>query len=326
MHRSALPRPAVLLAAATLAAAGAHAETWDMPVAYPADNYHTENAVEFAAEVKSCSKDALEITVHPNGSLFKGDEIKRAVQMGEAQLGERLLSAHANENQLFAYDSVPFLATSFEASEKLRVAAEPVLAKTLAGQNMTLLYSVPWPPQGMYFAKEINSVADMKGIKFRAYNATTGRLAELAGMVPTQIEAAELKQALATGVVQAMISSGSTGVDEKAWEDMGYFYEVNAWLPRNTVFANTAALDGLAPEVRDCVLTAAKAAQDRGAARAAELTGGFVKTLGDNGMKVQPPGETLAADLAGIGETMTAEWLQATGADGTSIVDGFKAN
>ena len=316
---------AALVAAGIVAATAAQAESWDMPVAYPSDNYHTENAVTFAEEVAECTGGELEITVHPSGSLFKGDEIKRAVQTGDAQIGERLLSAHANEDPLFGYDSVPFLASSFEASEKLRAAAQPVLAEMMAGQGLTLLYSVPWPAQGMYFNKEVNAVADMSGIKFRAYNSSTARVAELAGMVPTQVEAAELKQALATGVVAAMISSGSTGVDEKAWEDMSHFYDVKAWLPRNTVFANTDALEALPAEQRDCVTTAAEAAQTRGSETAAELSGGFLETLAENGMNVAEPGEQLAGDLAGIGEEMTSEWLEATGDQGKAIIDAFRA-
>lgn len=320
--RSAL-LPAALLAAA---AAAAHAENWDMPVAYPADNYQTKNDVAFAEDVKACSGGALQITVHPGGSLFKGDEIKRAVQMGEAQIGERLLSAHANENPLFAYDSIPFLASSFEASDKLRDAAAPILGKLLASQGMTLLYSVPWPAQGLYFDKEVNSVADMAGVKFRAYNATTAKVAELSGMIPTQIEAAELKQALATGVVAAMISSGSTGVDEKVWEDMSHFYDVKAWLPRNTVFVNTEAFEALPAAVRDCVKSAAATAQTRGTAEAASLAQGFVDTLARNGMTVAGASEKLAADLAVIGDKMTADWLAATGADGKAIVDTYKSH
>ncbi|MEI4485099.1 TRAP transporter substrate-binding protein [Frigidibacter sp. MR17.14] len=320
-------RAAVLTTALTTVLAGAAAaESWDMPVAYPADNYQTKNDVAFAEDVKTCSGGALEITVHPGGSLFKGDEIKRAVQMGEAQIGERLLSAHANENPLFAYDSIPFLASSFEASDKLRDAAAPVLGKLLESQGMTLLYSVPWPAQGLYFGKEVNSVADMAGVKFRAYNATTAKVAELTGMVPTQIEAAELKQALATGVVASMISSGATGVDEKVWEDLSHFYDVKAWLPRNTVFVNTEAFAALPAEVQDCVKSSAQTAQTRGTAEAASLAQGFVDTLGKNGMKIAEPSDTLKADLTAIGEKMTADWLAATGDDGKAIIDAYKAN
>ncbi|MBT9382245.1 TRAP transporter substrate-binding protein [Pseudooceanicola sp. CBS1P-1] len=301
------------------------AETWDMPMAYPASNYHTENAQIFADAVKACTGGALEITIHANGSLFKGDEIKRAVQLGEAPIGERLLSAHANENPLFAYDSVPFLATSFEASEKLAEAAAPVLAKLLATQNLTLLYSVPWPPQGLYFSKPVETPEDMKGVKFRAYNATTAKVAELTGMVPTQIEAADLKQALATGVVSAMISSGSTGVDESVWEDMTNFYDVKAWLPRNTVFVNTDAFNALSDAEKTCLTDEAAKAQTRGAEKAEELAGGFVKTLADNGMTVGAPSAAISAKLEEVGKTMTADWLKATGDDGKAIVDAYEA-
>jgi len=309
---------------ATLAASAANAETWDMPMAYPANNYHTENAQMFADAVKACSGGDLEIIIHAGGSLFKGDEIKRAVQVGEAQIGERLLSAHANENAVFGYDSVPFLATSFAASDKLRDAAKPTLTKVLGDQNMTPLYSVPWPPQGLYFAQEVNALADVAGVKFRAYNAATARMAELAGMVPTQIEAAELKQALATGVVASFISSGSTGVDEKVWEDLTHFYNAAAWLPRNTIFVNNEALAALSDTARICLMEEAAKAEAMGSETAAKLAQGFLDQLAAGGMTVSEPGAALAADLAGIGATMTDEWLANAGADGQAIVDAYK--
>lgn len=300
------------------------AENWDMPMAYPASNYHTENAQVFVDAVEACTGGELKITIHAGGSLFKGNEIKRAVQIGEAQIGERLLSAHANENSVFGYDSVPFLATSFEASDKLRDAAKPTLNKVLNDQGLTLLYSVPWPPQGLYFKQEVNTTADIAGTKFRAYNAATARVAELAGMVPTQIEASELKQALATGVVSAFISSGSTGVDEKVWEDLTHFYDAKAWLPRNSIFVNTEAFDALPEASQKCLMDEAATAEKVGTETAEKLAGGFLATLAENGMQVTEPGADLAADLGAIGETMTGEWLASAGDDGAAIVDAFK--
>lgn len=317
---SSLASTALLCSGLTLAD-----QNWDMPMAYPASNYHTANAQKFVDAVAECTGGSLEITIHANGSLFKGDEIKRAVQIGEAQIGERLLSAHANENAVFGYDSVPFLATSFEASDRLRDAARPTLNKVLNDQGLTLLYSVPWPPQGLYFDKAIMSKDDMAGIKFRAYNAATARVAELAGMTPTQIEASELKQALSTGVVSSFISSGSTGADEKVWEDLSHFYDVKAWLPRNSVFVNTDAFNELSMEEQNCLTTESANAESAGSIEAAALSDGFLKQLADGGMSVEEPGEQLAADLAGIGETMTAEWLVESGDDGAAILDAFKA-
>ncbi len=299
------------------------AEKWDMPMAYNDGNFHTINGKLFADAVKTCTGGDLEITVHGGGSLFKGNEIKRAIQTGQAQIGERLLSAHANENAVFGYDSVPFMATSFEDSEKLKKAASGTLNNVLDKQNLVALYSVPWPPQGLYFKKAINSTSDMKGIKFRAYNAATARLAELSGMLPVQIEAAELVQALATGVADSFISSGSTGYDKKVWEHLTNFYDTQAWLPRNTVFANKKAFDALPKQSQNCLKSSAMLAGAAGTARSEQLTGWYLTQLAANGMQVAPPGSKLKSELQEIGATMSAEWGKAAGADGKAIIDAY---
>ena len=56
----------------------------------------------FANDVKAATGGKLQITVHPNASLFKAPEIKRAVQTGQAQMGEILLSIHENEDRCSA--------------------------------------------------------------------------------------------------------------------------------------------------------------------------------------------------------------------------------
>ncbi|MEM7545321.1 MAG: TRAP transporter substrate-binding protein [Pseudomonadota bacterium] len=311
---------------ALIAATGAaQAENWDMPMAYADSNYHSENGKLFAEAVGVCTGGDLTITVHAGGSLFGGGDIKRAVQTGQAPIGERLMSAHANENAIFGIDSVPFLATSFEASEKLRQATEAKMADIMDEQNLVLLYSVPWPAQGLYFKKPVETVADMEGIKFRSYNAATGRFAELTGMLPVQVEAAELTQALATGVAEAFVSSGSTGYDRKVWEQLTHFYDTQAWLPRNYVFANKDAFDGLDPQVQNCLKSSALLAQSAGTARAHQLADWYVAQLAANGMTVSAPGEALSADLAKIGETMAAEWSAEAGEEGAAIIEAFKA-
>lgn len=312
-------------AALSLAASASTAENWDMPMAYSDSNFHSQNGKLFAEAVGICTGGDLTITVHAGGSLFSGADIKRAVQTGQAPIGERLLSAHQNENPLFGIDSVPFLATSFADSEKLYDISKGKLADILSDQNLVALYAVPWPPQGLYFKQEINSVADMAGIKFRSYNSATARLAELSGMLPVQVEAAELSQALATGVADSFVSSGSTGYDRKVWEQLSHFYDTQAWLPRNTVFANKDAFDALSASSQNCLRSSALLAQAAGTARSEQLTGWYLSQLAANGMTVQPPGEQLAADLAAIGATMAVEWAVAAGADGAALVDAYKS-
>jgi TRAP-type C4-dicarboxylate transport system substrate-binding protein len=316
---------ALAAALAGLAAQAHAAERWDMPVAYPDSNFHTQNAKAFAECVASGTGGEIELVAHGGGSLFKGNEIKRAIQTGQAPIGERLLSAHENENALFGFDSIPFLATSYEASDKLWEAARPTLEEVLDEQNLVLLYTVPWPPQGIYAKKELDSADDLAGVKFRSYNSATARMAELMGAVPVQIEEAELSQALATGVADSFISSGATGYDRKVWEQVDHWYEVNAWLPRNTVFVNKDAWEGLDEAAQGVLRDCAAEAGEAGTAKSNELNDWYKEQLTANGMRVEPPGDQLRADLEGIGETMTGEWLDAAGEQGKLIVDSYRS-
>ncbi len=314
---------ALTASAAAPALAGGHAQKWDMPMAYSASNFHSENGVKFADCVREGTEGAIDITVHPGGSLFKGADIKRAVQTGQVPIGERLLSGHQNENAVFGFDSVPFLATSFDDSAKLFDAAKPALEEILNDQNLTLIYSVPWPPQGLYFKKEVNSVADMEGIKFRSYNNATARLAELTGMLPVTIEAAEISQAFATGVAESMISSGATGYDRKVWESLTHFYEVDAWLPYNHVMVNSDTWGGLDDDTKAAVMACGEAAAAAGLEASKAYTNFTLNGLREGGMTVGRAGDQLVSDLKEIGVTMTAEWLEAAGDDGAAIVDAF---
>ena len=310
-------------AIAMMMSSQAFAEKWDMPMAYAATNFHSEHGVIFAEKVKKYTNGALEITTHPGGSLFKGGEIKRAVQTGQAPIGERFMSAHANEAPLLGWDNLPFLATTYADNDKLWAAAKDKVNAQLADLNLVALYTCPWPGQGFYFKKPVMSSADTQGIKFRSYNAATATFAKELGMLPVQVEAAELSQALATGVAEAFISSGSTGYDRKVWEHLTHYYKVNAWLPRNYVIINKGIYEGLSNDIRSALH---KAADETGAAcsaKSAELANWYFEQLEANGMKVEDAGPGFLKELKAIGAKMQADWLDSVGADGKAIVDAY---
>ena len=323
-----LPRRPLLLAACAAAllafTAASQAQTkWDLPAAYAAGNFHSENLVQFAADVDKASGGKLRITVHANASLFKANEIKRAVQGGQAQLGEVLLVNFENENPIYGADGLPFLAASYADAKKLATAQKPVLDRLLGAQGMMLLYTVPWPPQGIYVKKEIGSVADMRGLKWRAYSPATGRIAELIGAQPVTIQAAELSQALATGVVESYMSSGSTGYDSKTYESIKYWYDTQAWLPKNAVIVNKKAFEALDKSTQDALLKAAADAEVRGWQVSKEKNEWYKKALADKGMKIMTPPAKLMADLRQVGGVMLADWQKKAGADGQAVIDAF---
>lgn len=322
-----MPRLTAVAAAFALALAlPAFAQTkWDMPTAYPATNFHTENIAQFAGDVDKATGGKLKITVHSNASLFKAPEIKRAVQGGQAQLGEILLVNFENEDPLYGIDGIPFLATSYGESMKLYKASRKALDDKLAKQGMKLLFAVPWPPQGIYTKRTLASAADMKGLKWRAYSPATSKIAELVGAQPVTVQAAEVPQALATGVIDSYMSSGATGYDSKTYEHIKNWYDTQAWLPKNAIIVNRKAFDALDKTTQAALLKAAADAETRGWKLSEEKNAWYVEQLKAKGMSIIKPSEQLMADLRKTGNYMLAEWLRKAGDDGRKVIDAYRA-
>ncbi|TDH34276.1 C4-dicarboxylate ABC transporter substrate-binding protein [Pseudohoeflea suaedae] len=322
---SAFAAAGIIALSTGLGTAVAAAETtWDMPVPYGDTNFHTQNVVQFADDIKSATGGELAITVHSNGSLFKHPDIKNAVRNGLAQIGEVLGSRLSNEDPVFGLDSIPFLATSYDDAKKLYDASRDEIAAKLDAQGLVLLYSVPWPPQGIYTKKEIKTVDDLKGLKMRAYNAATEKLAQLAGAIPTQVEVPDLPTAFSTGRVEAMITSPSTGANSQVWDYLSHYSDAQAWLPRNMVFVNKAAFEALPEEQQQAVRDAAAAAEARGWEASKKETEDKTQELKDNGITVTAPSPELRDGLAAFGETMTEEWAASAGESGQAILDAYK--
>ena len=313
-----------LAASLLLAASGTLAQTkWDLPAAYPATNFHTENLTQFAKEIDTATGGKLKITVHANASLFKAPEIKRAVQSGQAQIGEILLANFANESPIYALDGVPFLATGYGDARKLYDASRPAMDKLLAAPGLKMLYAVAWPPQGIFSKREVASVADLRGIKWRAYSPATAKIAELIGAQPVQIQQAELSQAMATGVIESYMSSVSTGYDTKTYESIKNYYDTQAWLPKNAVLVNLKSFNALDAATQSAVTKAAADAQERGWKTSQEKTEEYKRLLTGKGMTIHKPSAKLMTDMQQVGALMLTDWQKASGAEGAAIIADY---
>lgn len=298
---------------------------WDMPVPYSEGNFHTKNILQFAKEVSEATGGKLTIQVHPSGSLFKHPEIKPSVRRGLAPIGEILASLASNESPIYGVDSVPFLTSGYDDAKKLYEAQKPFLEKRLDSEGLKLLYSVAWPPQGIYARKEIKTIGDLSGLKFRTYNAATSRLAQLIKAVPTQIEAPDIPTAFQTGRVEAMATSPSTGVDSKAWDFLTHYHDLRGWQPRNIVFVNKAAFEKLPADQQKAMLTAAAAAEKRGWETSIKETERTTQALADNKIIIVQPTPELREALVKIGATMAEEWEKSAGTDGAALLKAYRA-
>jgi TRAP-type C4-dicarboxylate transport system substrate-binding protein len=312
---------AIMLAASP--AVTADTINWDMPTPYPDKTFHTVNIAQFAEDVEEATGGRLKITIHSAGSLFKHPEIKNAVRGGQVPIGEFFLSLISNENAVFGADSQPFLATNYEEAMKLWKAQKPIVTALLEQQNLMPLFSVPWPPQGLYTKKPIAYAGDLSGIKFRAYNATLEKFADAVGAAPTQVEVPDIPQAFATGRVEAMITSPSTGANSKAWDFVDYFTDIQAWVPKNIVVVNRKAFAALPDDVQEAVLAAAAAAEERGWQMSREETAAKIAILEDNGMVIAIPSDQLMAELKEIGAGMLEEWKEDAGEHGAALLNTF---
>jgi TRAP-type C4-dicarboxylate transport system substrate-binding protein len=314
-----------LIAIALMTTTTGYAATrWDMATPYPDATYHTKNIVQFADEVKQATNGELEIVVHTGSSLIKHPEIARAVRTQQVAIGEVFIGILGNSDPIYKLDNIPFLATNFEQAKDLYAASKAAIESKLDADGMMLLYSVPWPPQGIYSKKPVNSVDDIKGAKMRAYSPTQSRLAILLDATPTTVQNVEIPQAFSTGIVDMMITSSSTGVNSQSWDYLSNYTDAQAWIPKNMVIVNKRAFKRLPSEVQQELLETAKIAEVRGWEMAESETVVQTAALAENGISVAQPTEELMTSLKSVGDLMAKEWADEAGETGKAILAEYQ--
>ena len=312
---------AVLLAASGAAFAQQH--RMNLADAYPQTEFMNQNMLKWGEDVKAATNGAVQINMHFAGSLFKNPEIKRAVQTGQVEFGTQLMQNLGTEKRLFELDGLPFFVNSYDEGAKLWELSRQPLSAYLEKQGLRLLYAAPWPSQGFYFKNEVKSLADLTGQRQRAYNEMTSTLAKLMNTIPTTVQMTELPQAMTTGTIQCFNTSPTSAVVFKVWEYTNYFYDTNAWLPKQMVFVNEGAFKKLPPQAQQAILAASKTAEKRGWDVSREQVDIARKQLAEKGMKVVKPGPQLQAELRKVGDTMLKEWLTKADDDAKRVVTEF---
>lgn len=310
-------------AAAPLAPGLAGAQTrWQMATAYPDGNFHTRNIQTFLADLQKAN---VSVQLHSNAALLPMGQIKRGVQTGQVQLGEILLSAYGNEDPFLEVDSIPGLVPDFAAAKRLSDLAKPYVEARLNRQGISLLYMTPWPPGGFYTNAPLASLEGLRGTKFRTFNVMTNRFATLIGANPTLVQQAEVPQAFATGVVNAMVTSAQTGVDTQAWDYCRVFTPAAFTFTRNAIMVQKRVFDALPAATQSAVRAAAAAAETRGWQMSEEATASTEATLRQRGMTIAEPTAELKEGMRRISAQMTEEWVGRTGEDGQKLIAAYRA-
>tara|TARA_R110001583_G_scaffold93489_1_gene236398 strand:+ start:709 stop:1674 length:966 start_codon:yes stop_codon:yes gene_type:complete len=315
---------AVLTLAVISSATTSAATRWDMATPYVDATHHTKNNIQFAEDVKAATKGELEIIIHSGASLIKHKEIPKAVRSQQVPIGEVFIGIMGNDDPIYKLDNIPFLATDFDQAKKLYDISKSALEAKLDEDGLMLLYSVPWPPQGIYSQEPVNKIEDFKGAKLRSYSSTLSRLAILLEASPTTVQNVEIPQAFSTGIVNMMITSPTTGVNSQSWDYVNNYTDVQAWIPKNMVIVNKRAFRRLDKPLQTALLAAAVKAETRGWEMAVQETTDKTAELAEHGMTVSEPSEILMTELKKVGEDMTAEWAEEAGSKGTALLKEYK--
>jgi TRAP-type transport system periplasmic protein len=298
---------------------------WKLATGYRAESFHGKNLNEFAQDIDSATAGKLKIEMHPNNALVKLNEIKAAVQTGKIMAGETIMSSLVKDVPLAGADSVPFVVDTYASALRMWQLQRPGIERALAAQGMKVLYAVPWPPQGLYSQKPINVEADFKGTKMRTYNPTTIRIAELLGAQPVDVPMVDVGKALAEGRMDNMITSSVTGAENKVWSHIKFYYEINAWFPKNIVFVNAAAYKSLSTDQQKAVMAAADKAQARGWAMSQSANTEATNALKSNGIKVERIPRDLEVRVKRLGEKFSREWVSSVGNEANTVFVPFYA-
>lgn len=314
------------LALFAMAAGPADAQTkLTFTTPYPDRLFHVQNIKEFIKEVQDKSGGKIEITLHTAESLFKHADTMQAVRSGQVDLAELQLTQFANQDELYNFESLPFLATNYDDTMKIWEAAKPYVEARLGRDRIRVLFTVPWPPQAFYSKKELKTLDDMKGLKFRVYNKIGARMAELFGAQPVLVGGGEVPQAFATGMINSMITSSAFGASAKAWDFVEYFNDVQAWLGMNQIVVNERSFQRLPADQQKVILEAAATAGTRGLRMSKEADAAEKGVLAKNGMKVLPATSEFMAAAKKAAAPLVDEWAKTVGEDGKAILTKFEA-
>ena len=306
------------------ASAGLAATKWDMHLNYPAGNFHSKGAQEFADKVKEATNGELEIVLHPGAALgFKGPELLRTVAEGQLAIAEIPTGMVEGDAPVMALTAQPFISHTPEEQRLLYELAKPTYDQELEKFNQFILYTSIWPFSGIYTQRPIKTVEDLKGLKMRVYDGTGLAFGRATGINARKMAFSEVYPAMKAGLLDSMYTSSVSGVDAKAWEVLKYFIPINIVGPVNMVNVNKDEWDRLPREIQDKVLAIAAEMEKRMWDLAADMDKKSRKILTDNGMTIVEVDDKFRKELDKVGEELRAEWAKKAGPGAKAILDEY---
>lgn len=292
----------------------------------PESNFMVENVQRFAEEVAEATDGEVQISVHAGGSLgFKGPDQLTAVRDGLVQMADINISQQVGVDPLFGVEGVPFLVSSMEELKEYHEIVRPVFEELAAENNQKILYMVPSPAQYVYLNVLVDDIGDFEGIPVRGADKNTVDIITAIGMDGVAMPWGELIPALASGRVEGVATSATSGVDGKFWEFLEYIYPTNHTWGSNMVTINLDTWNQLSPEQQTAIEDVAARLEPEfwETSRQGDLDSIEIMTF--NGMELVEISPELQAAMQDRAQALQAEFIERVPEAGP-IVEEFKAS
>lgn len=310
---------------ATLIATPALADNWDLPLAWPADNYISVAAGTFADDVREATDRRVDITLHPGGSLgFKGPEMLGSVRDGLVPIGDMLLNQQVGDEPLLGLTSLPYFLSSAEELAEFEAYFRDQLAEIMQDNNQKLLYTIPWPQQQIWTKSEVTDLASLEGMKIRSYDRSSTDVFASAEMTPVQLPWGEVIPSLAAGAIDAVATSSPSAVDGSFWEFIDYGYPTRQTWNLNAMTVNLDTWNALEEADQMAILSIAEELQPTFWQAAQDEDVRNMELLTENGMTLAPISDELRATLVERAAPLREDVLEDLGDEARAVVEGFK--
>jgi len=262
----------------------------------------------FAARVKSMSGGKFDISTHAAGELMPAFGVVDGVQQGTVEVAHTAPYYFFGKNECFALGcAIPFGLNSRQMT-----------AWMVEGNGMKLMrefyskYNIinfiggnTGAQMGGWFRKEVKSLKDIKGLKFRI-GGFGGKVIERIGGVPQNIPGGEIYQALEKGTIDAAEWVGPYDDLKLGFNKVAPHYYYPGWWeggPELDLLVNIKAWEALPKEYQEILEAACAEANVHMLAKYDQLNPPALKRLIANGVQLRPfSNEILAACYKAAGE------------------------
>ncbi|MCG5480672.1 MAG: TRAP transporter substrate-binding protein [Ensifer alkalisoli] len=292
----------------------------------PESNFMVRNAAKFADAVKQATNGEVVISVKAGGSLgFKGPDQLTAVRDGLVEMADINISQQVGVNPLFGVEGIPFLIGSMEELKQYHAVIRPVFEKLAEQNNQKILYMVPSPAQYIYLKVEVDNLEGFKGIPVRGADKNTVDIVNALGLAGVAMPWGELIPALASGRVEGVATSATSGVDGKFWEFLEYIYPTNHTWGSNMVTINLDVWNQIPAEQQSAIEKAARDLEPEfwGVSRQGDVDS--ITAMTEKGMKLVEISPEMRTEMVARAEALQKEFLERV-PDAAPLVEQYKAS